>query len=496
MWRDHKIENFVRFFKTYYDFGDPNYYKTVAYQDLRERMYSEAIRDNGIYATFRFRGPFEKESCYVTILDYIKIDYPSDMRLYPDMFKESFGIKQITFSKTDDKGIQDYKYILGSCLMYNQTGEIDDKLKHVFEEIKEECVKKYNAIYSTVEIDSIEIFEETKTIFIRYIYFHIRDKFIDKLNSDDVIFGEALLPYGKWFSSDSDSTDESEKDSNIPAPANAIYKTLKNKEYINYVDCTPPTPANNAIRYCSSDAMISELLLKENKNMRMIVQNSDTHCKNTEEKQICENCRNNEGEPNPFDTCNNCHNGSEYEEKTSRSCETCRDQFRHDGFQYCDSCNDYSAWRSKLPIQENLAETIMFLQAKNADLEYRLAQCKEDNKVFPGYCMDCKNIEYVTIYDNNTKKAHTIDCCKHWGKVDLDGNTIFAETVADGYCYMFEPKDDNTNDTTGTWVHGVCDNCGYDWGKDTPTASVPEYCPKCGQKKKISSSDKKGNKKK
>ena len=271
MWRDHKIENFVRFFKTYYDFGDPNYYKKVAYQDLRERMYSEAIRDNGIYATFRFRGPFEKESCYVTILDYIKIDYPSDMRLYPDMFKESFGIKQITFSKTDDKGIQDYKYILGSCLMYNQTGEVDDKLKRVLEEIKEECAKKHNAIYSTVEIDSIEIFEETKTIFIRYIYFHIRDKFIDKLNSDDVIFGAAPLPYGKWFSSDSDSTDESEKESNIPAPAKEVYKSLKNKEYINYVDCTPPAPTKNAISYCSSDAMVSELLLKENKNMRMIV---------------------------------------------------------------------------------------------------------------------------------------------------------------------------------------------------------------------------------
>lgn len=26
----------------------------------------------------------------------------------------------------------------------------------------------------------------------------------------------------------------------------------------------------------------------------------------------CKNCRNNDGEHNPFDTCNNCHNGSEY----------------------------------------------------------------------------------------------------------------------------------------------------------------------------------------
>lgn len=131
-------------------------------------------------------------------------------------------------------------------------------------------------------------------------------------------------------------------------------------------------------------------------------------------------------------------------------------------------------------------EDLMFLRAKNAELEYKLEQCKEDNKVFPGYCMDCKNFEYITIYDNNTKKVRAVDCCKHWSEYS-DGNKIFAETVADGYCYMFEPKEDDTDDTTGTWSHGICDNCGYDWGKDVVTASVPEYCPKCGEKKKISS---------
>ena len=30
------------------------------------------------------------------------------------------------------------------------------------------------------------------------------------------------------------------------------------------------------------------------------------------------------------------------------------------------------------------------------------------------------------------------------------------------------------------WNHGVCDNCGYDWGKDAPIASVPNFCPNCG----------------
>ena len=30
------------------------------------------------------------------------------------------------------------------------------------------------------------------------------------------------------------------------------------------------------------------------------------------------------------------------------------------------------------------------------------------------------------------------------------------------------------------WNHGVCDNCGYDWGKDAPITSVPKFCPNCG----------------
>ena len=33
---------------------------------------------------------------------------------------------------------------------------------------------------------------------------------------------------------------------------------------------------------------------------------------------------------------------------------------------------------------------------------------------------------------------------------------------------------------TGHWILGICDNCGYDWGKDAPIASVPNFCPNCG----------------
>ena len=32
----------------------------------------------------------------------------------------------------------------------------------------------------------------------------------------------------------------------------------------------------------------------------------------------------------------------------------------------------------------------------------------------------------------------------------------------------------------GHWVLGICDTCGYDWGKDAPIASVPNFCPNCG----------------
>lgn len=32
----------------------------------------------------------------------------------------------------------------------------------------------------------------------------------------------------------------------------------------------------------------------------------------------------------------------------------------------------------------------------------------------------------------------------------------------------------------GKWKQGFCSECGYNWGKDAPFASVPNYCPNCG----------------
>ena len=33
---------------------------------------------------------------------------------------------------------------------------------------------------------------------------------------------------------------------------------------------------------------------------------------------------------------------------------------------------------------------------------------------------------------------------------------------------------------TGKWKQGHCSECGYNWGKEAPIASVPNFCPNCG----------------
>ena len=35
----------------------------------------------------------------------------------------------------------------------------------------------------------------------------------------------------------------------------------------------------------------------------------------------------------------------------------------------------------------------------------------------------------------------------------------------------------------GRWRKGVCE-CGYDWAKDAPISSVPNFCPQCGADKR------------
>lgn len=174
------------------------------------------------------------------------------------------------------------------------------------------------------------------------------------------------------------------------------------------------------------------------------------------EKQRCDNCRNNEGEPNPFDTCHSCHDGSEYEgKKTARESST----------------------------QEKLMEILRLLENENERLHDESEQYKGDKLTIPGHCKDCKHFSCITI--NSSVTESQIAFCGKWniGIYNDNGSKCLPETIPNGYCHMFEPAIDKKVNTTGTWTQGICDNCGYDWGKDAPTAIVPEYCPKCGQRK-------------
>ena len=223
---------------------------------LKEEMCTNAIYDNGISKTFSF-----SEKCFDLILDYIKIE-DKDIELYPDMFEYRFATKRIPSSQTDDN--TEYKDILESCLLYNETGEIDDKLKHVFKEIKEEeCVKKYNAIYSSVNISYIDIYENNESIFIHYGYYFIKDEFIDKISSYDVIFGKAPLPYGEWFIDYSGPwpEDRPRRKENI-ALSKDVVKALKDKGV--YAWCLAAIcPERNTENTLNEE--------KENKNMKMQV---------------------------------------------------------------------------------------------------------------------------------------------------------------------------------------------------------------------------------
>ena len=245
------VRDFLGFLKTYY-FGETDHDKTVAYLDLRKRMCNDAIHDNGIFETFKF----SKDNNDL-ILSYIKIE-DKDIELYPDMFVKRTGVKQISLHCPIDPD-PGYKDILGSCLIYHETGEINDKLKPEFEAIKERCVKNFDAVYSTVKIDNIDIDEIHEIISIHYSYYYIKDEFIDKINSDDVIFGKAPLPYGEWFNLGSHSTDVSGK-VNI-----ALTKDVEAALNEGYIDCSAPdSPKINT--YYSENALNEA---KENSNMKI-----------------------------------------------------------------------------------------------------------------------------------------------------------------------------------------------------------------------------------
>ena len=50
------------------------------------------------------------------------------------------------------------------------------------------------------------------------------------------------------------------------------------------------------------------------------------------------------------------------------------------------------------------------------------------------------------------------------------------------YEKLCEPLRDVRKNVHGEWKNGVCNQCGFDWGKVVPIAGVPNYCPNCGVK--------------
>lgn len=64
-------------------------------------------------------------------------------------------------------------------------------------------------------------------------------------------------------------------------------------------------------------------------------------------------------------------------------------------------------------------------------------------------------------------------------------SALFIDGMKDGY-YRIRgniinmPSADVVEVVHGEWIKGVCNKCGFDWGKVAPIVSVPNYCPNCG----------------
>lgn len=58
--------------------------------------------------------------------------------------------------------------------------------------------------------------------------------------------------------------------------------------------------------------------------------------------------------------------------------------------------------------------------------------------------------------------------------VRADTNTMSYQTKKPTDFPTIEPER-----RKGRWRKGICE-CGYDWAKDAPISSVPNFCPNCG----------------
>lgn len=70
------------------------------------------------------------------------------------------------------------------------------------------------------------------------------------------------------------------------------------------------------------------------------------------------------------------------------------------------------------------------------------------------------------------------------GSIDPFGAGQQNQWYRDGIAIMNLPTAEPER-KKGTWKNGMCSECGYDWNKVAPLASVPDFCPGCGAIMKV-----------
>ena len=104
----------------------------------------------------------------------------------------------------------------------------------------------------------------------------------------------------------------------------------------------------------------------------------------------------------------------------------------------------------------------------------------EDGNIGFGVYVPAENKIYVAgdVEDEIRARALLHEVC-HWVQdmcgrpFDEDEANEFSDIVYDDLPSAQPER------RKGRWRKGVCE-CGYDWAKDAPISSVPNFCPQCG----------------
>ena len=94
--------------------------------------------------------------------------------------------------------------------------------------------------------------------------------------------------------------------------------------------------------------------------------------------------------------------------------------------------------------------------------------------------IDLTNPNVVAVFkatgDFEKVETQVMTCDRHI-KMLKDLPSAQPKSYREGYQAGF--KDAQPERRKGRWRNGVCE-CGYDWAKDAPISSVPNFCPNCG----------------